>query len=319
MEISDGVHRIEVRLGRRKLYLYLYTGDVNVLLDTGIANTPAAELARYMSEIGMQLNEITLALNTHCDADHFGGNSELKKLSPRTVLTAHQFDRSQIESPENTMNLRYLQFEREHGIALPDNVKAELRSMMGEPTPLDLLVNGGEEIRIDDKRRLKVLHTPGHSKGHISLYDRRDRAIYIGDAVLWKYIPASDGRPALPPSYLYPDEYVSSIRMLMEMRPNRIYTAHFDEMLGDEADRFLQESLQFVSELENVIVEVHKEAGEPLTLKRIIEEVYARYRLWPEEAKWDLAYPVSGHVDLMVSKGLLKAVMRDGVPAWVLN
>ncbi|MEM4375162.1 MAG: hypothetical protein QXI97_09260, partial [Nitrososphaerota archaeon] len=140
---------------------------------------------------------------------------------------------------------------------------------------------------------------------------------YIGDAILWRYIPNRYGEPALPPSYLYPTEYLDTIRLFMSMKPDHIYTAHYRPMEGDDANRFLQESLEFAQELEATILQIHREFREPLTLKQVIQEVFNIYKIWPEEAKWDLAYPISGHLNSLVSRGLIKAVRRNGLPAWV--
>jgi len=316
VELTSGVHRVEVKLGVRVLYLYLFIGDTTVLLDTGTARTPREELQAHMEELGMKLQDISLAINTHCDADHFGGNALLKTLSPRTLLVAHELDMPQIEDPEVTMRERYTQFEADHGIVLPDHVKEELRAMMGQGMRLDVLLRGDEEIRVDDSRRLRVLHTPGHSRGHVALYDSRERALYIGDAVLWRYIPDKAGKPALAPSYLYPEEYLATIRLLMAKNPRYIHTSHYRTFEGDEAIRFLQESLEFAEGLEQAISRILGTAREPLTLREIIQAVFEEYRLWPEEAKWDLAYPVSGHLGLLQSRGLIRAVRKNGLIGW---
>jgi glyoxylase-like metal-dependent hydrolase (beta-lactamase superfamily II) len=318
MELAAGVHRIEIELGPRIVYLYLFVGDVTVLLDTGPSWAPESVLRSYMSEIGMDLRDITIAINTHCDADHFGGNASMKALSPKTLLIAHESDRSQIENPEITMIRRYLQFEPEHGITLPDDVKADLYKMMGRGTNLDILFKGGEEVRISSERRLQVLHAPGHSDGHIAFFDHYDRTLYIGDAVLWRYIPDRKGRPALPPSYLKPDEYQATIGLFRSKHPRCIHTAHFPPMEGESADRFLRESVEFVQELENAIKSVLEGSDIPLTLRQIVEEIYQLFKIWPEEAKWDLAYPISGHLSSMASKGLVKEALVDGRKAWKL-
>ncbi len=316
MEVAAGVHRIEIELGSRIVYIYLFVGDVNVLLDTGPSWAPEGVLRNYMTEIGRDLQDITIAINTHCDADHFGGNASLKALSPKTLLIAHESDRSQIENPEITMKKRYLQFEAEHGITLSDSVKADLYKMMGGGANLDILLRGGEEIRINSERRLQVLHAPGHSDGHIALFDLYDRALYIGDAVLWRYIPDRKGRQALPPSYLKPDEYLATIELFRSLHPESIHTAHYPPMMGEAADRFLMESLEFVQELENSIKSILEISDTPLTLRQIIEEVYQLYRICSEESKWDLAYPISGHLNSMTSEGLLETTVVDGRKAW---
>jgi len=44
------------------------------------------------------------------------------------------------------------------------------------PVEPDLIVREGETIG-----RLEIIHTPGHTPGSISLFDRQDRVLFVGD------------------------------------------------------------------------------------------------------------------------------------------
>jgi glyoxylase-like metal-dependent hydrolase (beta-lactamase superfamily II) len=316
MKLAEGVHRIEEPLGKRVLYLYLFTGDTILLFDTGVADTPARTVKPYLEGLGLGIDAITLALNSHCDADHFGGNAQLKELSPRTLLAAHAADRAQIEDPEVTMRVRYRQFAQDHDLDLSQEVQEALRAMMGRPQPLDLLLQGGETVRIGPNLSLQVLHAPGHSHGHIALYDPERRELYLGDAVLWKYIPNADGSPALAPTYLYPDSYLETINRFLELAPRVIHTSHYPPMEGEAAIKFLKESREFAEDLDHYILQLVRHSPEPLTLKEVIQAVFDHYGLWPEATRWDLAHPVSGHLNHLARRGLLEAVRKGGLVAW---
>ena len=45
MEILDGIHRIDAEVGGRPLYLFLFLGERNLLLDAGCATTVEESIA----------------------------------------------------------------------------------------------------------------------------------------------------------------------------------------------------------------------------------------------------------------------------------
>lgn len=110
-------------------------------------------------------------IDTHGHFDHIGGNSYLMTHVDSLRLYLH------------TSDLQYLRNAREH---------ADYWSMKFEdsPEPTDLL-QGGEEIIAGDLR-LKIIHTPGHSPGGISIY--LPGHLFTGDALF----EGSIGRTDLP-------------------------------------------------------------------------------------------------------------------------
>lgn len=122
MKLFEGMYQIASHLGDRVLHQYLLSGERFLLVDTGTHQTPLETTLAFMESVGLGKDDLTYATNTHRDADHFGGNSELRRLAPRTLLVAHKADREQIENPEANMQLRYNVFSRDHGIEYPPEV-----------------------------------------------------------------------------------------------------------------------------------------------------------------------------------------------------
>lgn len=98
------------------------------------------------------------------------------------------------------------------------------------------------------------LHTPGHTKGHVSFWRERDRALIAGDAFITTdqesaYAVATQ-KPELqgPPMYFTPDweSAKASVRMLADLEPDIAVTGHGLPAHGDDlkiklkllADRF---------------------------------------------------------------------------------
>jgi len=316
MKLFEGVYQIDFLMGERVLHQYLLVGDRSLLVDTGTKETPEKTTLPYLDSIGLKREALNFALNTHCDADHFGGNSELLRLVPTITLMAHKADRDQIEDPNVTMELRYNSFSKDHGIEYTQEVKSWLRGMMGERTRLHVLLQGGEVFQLSDHWAVEVIHAPGHSHGHVAVWDPKHKALIIGDAVLWKYIPATDGKPALPPSYMYVDEYLSTINRFKGLKPDVLLTAHYPNMKGEEVTMFLDESTRFAQQAEREIIRALRKSRTPLTLRELIETVGVKLTPVPLPARMDLSFPFRGHLERLTHEHKVRRVKKNGLTAW---
>src|SRR6202521_2718592 len=74
------------------------------------------------------------------------------------------------------------------------------------------------------RRRLRVEWTPGHSPGHICLYDRKDRLLFAGDHMLPELSPNIGLHPQSTPDPLH--EYLDGLLRLARYEPRLILPAH---------------------------------------------------------------------------------------------
>src|SRR6202521_5642377 len=82
----------------------------------------------------------------------------------------------------------------------------------------------GAELLQMGRRRLRVEWTPGHSPGHMCLYDRKDRLLFAGDHILPELSPNIGLHPQSTPDPLH--EYLDGIRRLAGYEPRLILPAH---------------------------------------------------------------------------------------------
>ena len=271
MEVAAGIHRIESSLGVRFMAQYVLAGDARTLLfDTGMPYTPADVLKPFLESMDLGLEAIDEVLISHADLDHSGGNSALRDLHPGARFACHELDRRWIESNEAMVAENYLWHER-YGFDEPDEEgRAELKAMCGGDAPIDEGLRGGETIRLGGQWRIEVLHLPGHTLGHIGLWDPRSRAAIVIDAVLERGIYASTGQLLIPGRVYDVAAYRASIRRLQALEPDVLLTAHYPVMDAAAARGFLDRSLDFSYELELAVKE-EIAAGTtdlwPLTLK----------------------------------------------------
>jgi glyoxylase-like metal-dependent hydrolase (beta-lactamase superfamily II) len=95
-----------------------------------------------------------------------------------------------------------------------------------------------EELKDGDKiKSLKVIHTPGHTPGHMSLYLEDQRTVFGAD-VLWNM--RNSGGLAIPPSYFTLDEVTAAVSVM------RISQLNFDMLLLGHQDNIISENAQNV-------------------------------------------------------------------------
>jgi glyoxylase-like metal-dependent hydrolase (beta-lactamase superfamily II) len=251
MEVAPGIHRVESDLGPRFVCQYVLAGEERtVLVDTGMPETPATVIGPYLQSLGRSLDDLDLVLITHADLDHSGGKAAIRERSPRAVLACPELDRRWIESADAMVNENYLWHES-YGFEEPDEQgRGELREGCGPDAPVDVGLRGGETVRLGPGWRVEILHLPGHTLGHLGVWDPRSRAVVIVDAVLERGIYDRAGNRLLPPRIYDLEAYRATIRRLRSLEPELLLTAHYPVMGREEAQAFLDRSLRFTEELE---------------------------------------------------------------------
>jgi glyoxylase-like metal-dependent hydrolase (beta-lactamase superfamily II) len=139
-----------------------------LIIDPGFEEKKDAD--KVLKEVKQQGLHVKYIVNTHGHPDHIGGNRIIKEATNALILV-HEYD-----APMLTDAAREL--PRLFGL-----------HMMSPPA--DKTLHEGDLIQAG-KTTLRVLHTPGHSKGSISLLG--DNAIFTGDTLF----AGSIGRYDLP-------------------------------------------------------------------------------------------------------------------------
>ncbi len=305
MEIIPGIHRIECPIGPRYVALYLIVGDSHILLlDTGFDQSIRETLVPYMRANSLPLEKVRYAINTHSDYDHTGGNRAVSELMPNALLCCGERDRAMIEDLSLMISDRYNEFANEHGFSESQEAIDFIDTVAFE-TPIDIGFTGGERIDLGN-RTVQILHTPGHSWGHISILDERSHAILIGDAVLGQSVLLATGDHAFPPTYRFVEAYRATIRMIKGLNPSEILTSHYPRYRGNDGIDFLDISLLYTDLVESVTLETLAKSNKQLSLLEIIGICHERLGIWPDPVYKYLVYPVLGALEVLVSYGKVK-------------
>lgn len=315
MEIYPGAYQIASLFGGRHLFQYLFAGDSIVLFDTGIASTPGATIFPAMKRLGLRPDQITLAITSHADGDHLGGNSSIKQASPRTLLACGTADQEMVEDPQVLWDLHYNFLKDDFGVGIDPKPAPEA----GNPQKIDLTFEGGEHVRIRKDWQLEVLHVPGHSHGHLAMYDPDHKTAFISDAVHGRGSPKASGEMALPVTYYYVDAYLSTINFLESLPIETLYTAHLPVMRGSAIRDFMVESRQVVQTFDRVLLSTLKGTPSGLNLTQLTEAIGAAFSDWPKDTLMFAMFAIKGHMDRLEDLGKVRLLRASRPFKWAIH
>ena len=241
MEVARGIHRVEGDLGERYVCQYLLVGEERTLLvDTGLREMPRTVIAPYLD--GRVIDDVLIS---HADVDHCGGNVAMRELAPGARFLCGEPDRPWIESNAAMLAGNYRWYEA-YGFGPSAEDVAFLEHELGGDAPIDAGLQGGETLRLGPGRELEVLALPGHTLGHLGLWDAETGAAIVIDAVLADGVYDRAGNRLIPPRYYDASAYEATIRRLRALDPELLLTAHYEVMERAAAREFLDRSLEFV-------------------------------------------------------------------------
>jgi glyoxylase-like metal-dependent hydrolase (beta-lactamase superfamily II) len=298
VEILDGIHRIDAEVAGRPLYLFLFLGERNLLLDAGCATTVAESLLPYLEALGLGPRDLDLLVITHSDLDHQGGAHAVASANPDLTVACGALDRELVSDPEALIARRYDGFRRDHGVGYDAETTAWIREMCGPAQSVDQVFAGGDTIELGSGNELRVLHVPGHSPGHIALQDTRSGALFSGDCVQGSVYIGLDGTPKLCPTYTDVGPYLQTIDLIEALAPSELHGCHWPAGRGAEVSAFLDESRAYVEHVDGLVRACLAEAPEGLTLRELIERVNERLdEPWEPGLAQELVYSLHGHAE----------------------
>jgi glyoxylase-like metal-dependent hydrolase (beta-lactamase superfamily II) len=192
--------------------LYLLEGDTLALIDTGVDGTPIQYVAPALEAHGRRLGDVELILNTHGHHDHAGGNAGLVAASGAKVWI-HESDARVAEDPDYQFDTYFA--NRQILVGRPDRLdaaRAAMKVTAGPPAKVDRTLVDGDLLDLGRGLTLRVVHTPGHTRGSVCYYWESQGLVIAGDSIL-----GQGSRPGGLPLIYYPEEYERTIERLLGM------------------------------------------------------------------------------------------------------
>ncbi|MDV2582370.1 MBL fold metallo-hydrolase [Alkalibacillus haloalkaliphilus] len=152
-----------------KVHSYLLIGEKKAaLIDTGLGIDNIKRITDQLTSLPI------MVITTHVHWDHIGSHGEYKE------IFVHKDEEDWLVNGIKKLPIEQVRKDvgRDITIPTPDSFNPETyQPFQGVPTGL---LNDGDEISLGN-RNLAIYHTPGHSPGHISVYDQSTGYLFTGD------------------------------------------------------------------------------------------------------------------------------------------
>jgi glyoxylase-like metal-dependent hydrolase (beta-lactamase superfamily II) len=185
MKIMDNVYMVPGVVSNTYI---LRDSDGLTIIDAGLPRSEQKILA-YVSNLGMSPSDVKRIILTHSDLDHVGGLAALQKATgARTYASKIEADAIAAGTASRTI--------RPTGFSVRRVIFRLLRPFM-KPTPykVDEIVAEGRTLPVLGGSR--VIETPGHTPGHISLFAPSAGILFCGDSMVTDEIGIHGSRPGL--------------------------------------------------------------------------------------------------------------------------
>lgn len=157
LNISNFATRVLAKFAGGFDYAVFYIIDNELVFDTGFSWSARSLKKYFRDHPELQIKYI---INSHEHEDHTGNNIVFKDAYPQSKIYAHANALKEILHPRAKLFYRGFLFGPE-------------KEIMAEKIPHSFKLNSG--------RDLTVIETPGHTPGHIVLYDPQNKVLFSGD------------------------------------------------------------------------------------------------------------------------------------------
>jgi glyoxylase-like metal-dependent hydrolase (beta-lactamase superfamily II) len=160
---------------------------------------PGGHPERILAEVERRGLAIKAVLNTHAHFDHTDANGALVQATG-APLALHPLDQPLLKASGG----------------------AAMFGLQADPSPPpDLDLHDGDELEIGTLR-FRVLHTPGHTPGHVCFYEAEQGVLFDGDVLFYRGI----GRTDLPGGNW--QQLMDSIQQVLFALPDQtvVYSGH---------------------------------------------------------------------------------------------
>ena len=262
MQVTGRIHSLEIPFkiavapGKtidRTVFVFLVLGEKITLIDTGVSGSES-RIFDYIRKIGRDPKEISTLILSHSHPDHLGAARSIHEATGCEIL-AHKGEKEWIENTSR-------QF-RERPVPGFD-------SLVQGPVHIDGFLADGETLSFQKDTTARVIHTPGHSRGSISLlFGGEQKVVLTGDAVLL----AND----LP---MYDDisDSVDSLGKLAKLDKTEFMLSSFETMIQGHYRMMerIDESVCYFQRIHETVLEMDKKTGknDPIELcQQVVTEL----------------------------------------------
>jgi glyoxylase-like metal-dependent hydrolase (beta-lactamase superfamily II) len=330
-EVADGVYRLALPLGIHgvpTVSAYLLRGDDgDTLVDCGIAagvdgGDPGpdgtAAVAAGLATAGSALERLERLLVTHAHIDHFGLAGEVVRRSGGELWMHRRtdLDLAKYDDPDEAVDRRTLMLA-DHGLYGPELTEASegLRDWLpvmpsvGRPSRL---LEGGETFTAGG-RTWEVVHTPGHSPGHVCLWNADERLLCSGDHLLQVVSPPVTFERGFEPDPL--GSYLESLDRVRDLAPELVLPGHGTPFRDGarRAEAIAAGKRRRLTQVRELV------ESRPRTVPELTADLFGSARMTGAQRHFVIA-EILAYLAYFEARGVLRRTRRpDGVFLWSVD
>lgn len=191
-----------------------------VMIDSGMGDVLSS----------VQPDKVDILINSHCHIDHISGNDHFIN----ATIMAHPIEKESMMDPEMTTATKgwdsLMDLDRESR-AMDIGI---LNPRYALPWRVDKEVQGNQYVDCG-KTTFQILHTPGHTSGHLSFWFPDEEFVFTGDICL----------SAVGPWYGDPTinlgDFIQSIERLIALKPRYVATGHINHLIDKDIPELFTE------------------------------------------------------------------------------
>jgi len=314
-EIGDGVIRLTTSepnefdrvVSRVHCYLVETSPQKYVLVDSGWARTGSDLVGAIQDELGGV--GIERLLITHLHPDHFGGSKAIIR-SYSSKVSYHK---------RETLHRRYYYNVFTRGMAyasdrlgFPTDDLEAVRGAISASQPIlpepDSYLADGDTIRTQ-QGFWHILHTPGHSPGHVCLYRPSDGTLISGDHILPGETPNVAFYPL--PKYDALRSYLTSLAKVKRLMPSAAFPGHGD-VIRDVSKRIEIISAHHQERLQEVLHGLRGGERSAAEVTASVKWSRGSYESLGHVNRWLAVMETMSHLEFLVGCGVARRVRGRG-------
>lgn len=213
----------------------LKTASGNYLVDCGYEES-FDKLRAQLLQHGVDVSDLNAVIITHDDYDHVAGLKPLKQIHPTIQLYSSTLESDALCG--KIKSERLVQAEMSLS-SIPDDFRPWALQFIEKLKHVERFhINHLWEDGTIFENELLVVHTPGHTRGHISLFALHERLLISGDALV---IENGLLKIANPQYTLNMKEALNSVEKIRQLKPRKIICYH-----GGIIDNNIDEQLHLI-------------------------------------------------------------------------